>query len=154
MIDITRKDRYRLDFPALMAQCEENYGRLQRLLALLGEGEDALALVLSAGERERAVRLEVLERCPYTTMLRLVMAAPHGHLPDTALEVRMYHDARSAEVIGMSSHQRARARYPYPNAMMHQQDEKHQWNRFLADWLGHIQRQAHRADPVWQPAAG
>ena len=154
MIKAKRKDRYRLDFPALMAQCEENYSRLQRLLALLGDDSDELSLVLSAGDRERTVCLPVLERCPYTTMLRLVMAAPHGPVPDTALDVRMYHDVRSAEVIGMSSHYRARARYPYPNPVMHQQDEKHQWNRFLADWLGHIQRQAHHLGPVWQPATG
>jgi uncharacterized protein YqiB (DUF1249 family) len=30
---------------------------------------------------------------------------------------------------------RFKARYDYPNKKLHQRDEKHQINQFLADWL-------------------
>ena len=51
------------------------------------------------------------------------------------LTVRLYHDARSAEVV---EYQRARhfnAVYDYPNRDMRQPDEKAQVNRFLGEFL-------------------
>lgn len=145
--------RYRLDFQALMAQCEENFLRLAQLLAMLPEGEDRLVVALThSGTRRRELRVEVRERCPYTTMLDLAMAAPHHELPETRMSVRLYHDARSAEVTAMSGTQRAQARYEYPNPGMHQQDEKHQWNRFLADWLANVISHGRVSSLAWQGA--
>ncbi len=51
------------------------------------------------------------------------------------MRVRMYHDARMAEVVSCAGVRRVEPRYAYPNERMHQPDEKAQWNRFLADWL-------------------
>ena len=145
--------RYKLDFRALMAQCEENFQRLSQLLALLPEDQAQLVVRLqgSAG-RPRELRITVRERCRYTTMLDLAMAAPHHQLPDTEMQVRLYHDARTAEVTAMSGYRRAAARYQYPNDAMHQQDEKHQWNRFLGDWLANVKRHGHLTRLVWQGA--
>lgn len=145
--------RYRLDFRALMALCEENFTRLTELMRLVPEGHDSLQLSIQASAGlSRPLHLTVLERCPYTTMLILEMPAPHGSLPSTRLEVRLYHDARTAEVTQMSGDRGALARYEYPNARMHQQDEKHQWNRFLADWLANVKRYGQASTRVWQPA--
>lgn len=54
------------------------------------------------------------------------------------MTVRLYHDARLAEVTAADRFRRVPARHDYPNPAMHQPDEKQQWNRFLAEWLRHL----------------
>ena len=128
---------YRIDFPALMRLCEDNYLMLSGLLPALEE-QDELRLVLPAGDDERSVTFRVLERCPYTTELSLEIASLHRLLPPASLTVRLYHDARIAEVVRVHSSRRVPARQPYPNPGMHQRDEKHQWNLHLSEWLRHL----------------
>ncbi len=49
------------------------------------------------------------------------------------MTVRLYHDAMVAEVCSSQQIFRFKARYDYPNKKLHQRDEKHQINQFLAD---------------------
>ena len=49
--------------------------------------------------------------------------------------VRLYHDARMAEVISNQDVQQIKPRYDYPNEKMHLPDEKQQVNYFLKEWL-------------------
>ena len=56
------------------------------------------------------------------------------------LTIRMYHDARVAEVCSSQQIFRIKPRYDYPNIAMHQCDEKRQINVFLSDWLLHCLR--------------
>ncbi len=51
------------------------------------------------------------------------------------MEIRLYHDARMAEVISSQDIHQVKPRYDYPNKHMHQQDEKQQINQFLNEWL-------------------
>ena len=51
------------------------------------------------------------------------------------ISVRLYHDARLAEVVSAHGVSRLRPRYDYPNDKMHQPDEKYQSNAFLGQWL-------------------
>lgn len=51
------------------------------------------------------------------------------------MSIRLYHDARMAEVISSQDITRVQPRYDYPNKNMHQQDEKQQINQFLNEWL-------------------
>ena len=69
-------------------------------------------------------------------------------LPVPRLEVRAYHDARMAEVIGAENARRFRGIYPYPNTAMHQPDEKTQLNLFLGEWLSHCIACGHELMPV------
>ncbi|WP_121345194.1 DUF1249 domain-containing protein, partial [Pseudomonas aeruginosa] len=71
-------------------------------------------------------------------------------LPAPRLEVRVYHDARMAEVIGAEQARRLMAIYPYPNQAMHQPDEKNQLNLFLGEWLAHCLACGHEMVPVAQ----
>ena len=60
------------------------------------------------------------------------------HLADffkPAMVVRLYHDARMAEVISSQDIKQIKPRYDYPNAAMHHPDEKQQINLFLKEWL-------------------
>ena len=43
---------------------------------------------------------------------------------------------------------RFKARYDYPNKKLHQRDEKHQINQFLADWLRYCLAHGAMAIPV------
>lgn len=49
--------------------------------------------------------------------------------------IRLYHDARVAEVLSTQDIRQVKPRYDYPNNQMHQQDEKQQINQFLNEWL-------------------
>ena len=128
------KKRYRIDLPAHMAECDANYARLMKLFPALRE-EDVSAFGLVLGERPCQVRLEVVERGPYTTAIELLQLpeGPFNSLP--RMLVRLYHDARSAEVVECHRARHFRPRYDYPNKHMHLPDEKAQVNRFLTEFL-------------------
>lgn len=134
------KRRYRLDFRELMRLCEQNYARLIPLMTAMGDEDDAVFLLPGKPGRNLELSVRVLERCRYTTVLRLEQDTVHELLPPARVTVRLYHDARLAEVSEALPFRRVAARYAYPNAQMHQQDEKSQWNRFLAEWLIHLHK--------------
>jgi uncharacterized protein len=127
----TRKKSFKVDLMELHAICEANY---LRLLRLFPDYENSNLRELEIGAAK--VRLEVVERCRYTTIFRLHQAQGSSRwLRKLNIEVRAYHDARMLEVGMFQSHRRIEPRYQYPNEDMFQQDEKYQQNRFLADWL-------------------
>lgn len=127
--------RYRIDLPAHMAECDANYLRLMKLFPALRE-EDVSVFGIVIGEHAYRVEMTVVERSPYTTLIAL------HHLPRVPwsgrrprMLVRLYHDARSAEVVECHGARHFRAVYDYPNQHMHQPDEKAQVNRFLTEFL-------------------
>jgi uncharacterized protein YqiB (DUF1249 family) len=80
--------------------------------------------------------IEIDACAKYTTDISLKQASSVSEfLPHLNLSVRLYHDAKVAEVIQHDFHQRIKPSYGYPNPDMHQKDEKYQLNAFLGDWL-------------------
>ena len=141
--------RYSLDLEGLHLACERNYARLMQLFPDY-ETANFREFRLDAGHR---VRLEVAQRCRYTTTLRI---RQHGGAlpvwaPPPRFEVQAYHDVRMAEVTGFQNLRRARPRYEYPNPAMHARDEKFQQNIFLAEWLAYCLR--HLARPAAVPGS-
>ncbi|WP_240946274.1 DUF1249 domain-containing protein [Pseudomaricurvus alkylphenolicus] len=129
--------RYKVNLVEQMACCEANYARLLKLMPKLDERDNWQYQVQSGGSAWD-IRLKVTERARYTTMLEVSQSdalEKWGSSPK--LEVRLYHDARMAEVIAWREHQRVKPRYDYPNRNMYQKDEKAQFNQFLSDWLIH-----------------
>lgn len=146
----TRNRQFSMDLVELHAVCEANYARLLRLFP---DYETANSREFNVGPSR--VMLEVMERCRYTTFFCLRQQHAEAEwLGSLKVEVRAYHDARMLEVGSFQSHRRIQPRYQYPNTDMHQQDEKAQQNRFLADWLGHCLANGHSATPVCARAAG
>ena len=145
---MSRRERYRLDFRALMTQCEENYARLLPLMKALGE-RDSMAVDVGHDLHPHTLQMRVLERSPYTTTVRLEDQELLETLPASRLTVRMYHDARLAEVTEARPFRRVNARYAYPNRNMHQRDEKVQWNRLLAEWVPHLQYHGRDSRQAW-----
>lgn len=143
------RERYRVDLVELQTACEANYARLMRLLPHMRERTESRRVALSQGEHLLGVlALDVLESCPYTTTLRVRQEHSLPWLPVPQLEVRVYHDARMAEVVSAENTRRLHIRYPYPNAAMHQPDEKNQLNLFLGEWLSHCLACGHEPQPV------
>ncbi|GAB3105243.1 DUF1249 domain-containing protein [Aestuariicella hydrocarbonica] len=129
--------RYIVDLSGQQACCEANYARLLKLMPTFDQ-RDQWHYDVQAGEQFWSIRLAVTERARYTTMLEVTQQnglQEWGSSP--RLQVRLYHDARMAEVVAWQEHRRVRPRYEYPNRNMYQRDEKAQFNRFLEDWLSH-----------------
>jgi uncharacterized protein YqiB (DUF1249 family) len=130
-----RSKRYKMDLPAHMAECDANYLRLKKLFPDVGEADSASIGVDFNGARLE-VRLEVLERGPYTTLVKLSQQPDVPFSRKASLTIRLYHDARSAEVVEYQGRKHfLRAVYEYPNTDMRQPDEKAQINRFLGEYL-------------------
>lgn len=76
----------------------------------------------------------------YTSLITMTQDATIGgqHLSkflSPKMVIRLYHDARMAEVISNQDVQQVKPRYDYPNKSMHLPDEKQQMNIFLKEWL-------------------
>lgn len=130
-----KSKRYSMDLPAHMAECDANFLRLNKLFPALEDADRATIVVELKGSRFE-VRLEVIERSPYTTLIRLTQ---HPEIPwshKASLTIRLYHDARSAEVVEFQGKRHfLKAVYDYPNVDMRHPDEKAQINRFLGEYL-------------------
>ncbi|BBP74399.1 DUF1249 domain-containing protein [Pseudomonas gingeri NCPPB 3146 = LMG 5327] len=144
------RERYRVDLIGLQAACEANYARLMRLLPEMRDQQQrARRIAVTQGEQMLGVlALEVLQDNPYTTTLLVRQEHSLPWLPVPELQVQVYHDARMAEVISAEHARRFRSIYPYPNAAMHQPDEKAQLNVFLGEWLSHCLACGHEFEAV------
>jgi len=84
------------------------------------------------------VELEVLEETRYTVLVKICQkfnATGSGLLANAVFTVRVYSDARLAEVISYQGQHRIGYKYPYPNDGKFAPDEKRQCNLVLYDWL-------------------
>jgi len=138
--------RYVPDFPEMMRLCETNFAQLRRLLPK--EDRAGESVTLQVNDASYTVTIE--ESTRYTTLVEIKQTAPavsYWSLP--AMSVRLYHDAMVAEVCSTQQIYRFKARYDYPNKKLHQRDEKHQINQFLADWLRYCLAHGAMAVPVW-----
>ena len=129
--------RYSVDLPTHMAECDANYHRLLRLFPDLRDSQDRrIALLMTAFSSQ--VVFEVLEKGPYTTLLQIDVKSDEKWMKLAAapsMSVRVYHDAKSAEVVSYQTQNRFHGAYEYPNTRMRQRDEKVQINRFLGEFL-------------------
>ncbi|MBI3771330.1 MAG: DUF1249 domain-containing protein [Gammaproteobacteria bacterium] len=112
-----------------MSIYERNF---RRLVTLLPELRVAVSSVPASNVG--VLRVEVVERHKYTTLVSLAQPLPL-FLPPLTMTVCIYHDAKVAEVIDYQESGRLRARYDYPNPDMFQVREKRRVNEFLGEWL-------------------
>ena len=140
--------RYRIDLSGHIAECDANYVSLMKLLPDLHVADErAIGLDLLTGGA--MVRLRVVERCPYTTTVRLQQSAPVAALFSApAMTVRLYHDARTAEVTEYQSERGFQPIYDYPNLAMRLPDEKAQINKLLAELLSFYLQTGTSTQPV------
>lgn len=129
--------KYKPQLATLMNLCDVNYMLLIKLLAdkeNVGEERnffisDFLSYVVTVNEVTR-----------YTTLITMSqntieVGKELAHLFQPKMVIRLYHDARMAEVITSQNIRQVKPRYDYPNSKMHLPDEKQQINMFLKEWL-------------------
>lgn len=144
-------------FAALMDLYERNYINIRCLLPVM---PPARAECVSRTPGSLDLHLRMTERCRYTSELILTYRFGQDDgstIAEPNLSIRVYHDARQAEV--MAAHPR---RHPALaiDAPAHQRPEgillSTRWriNRFLHKWLSYCLRQGHRfatgPDPLVQ----
>lgn len=133
-------------FANLMELYENNYIFMRRLLPDLDRLPDqAISRVAGAVD----LQLDIIERCPYTTMLTLThLFEDQDGFTSPDLEVRVYHDARTAEALPSSSLQGFKLwrRQPQPDP----RSLAWRWevNRFLFRWLRYCLAEGHGFVPV------
>jgi len=141
------KRDYIPDLSAFMSLCDANYAKMMQLLPYF-ETEDVRVFGLSRKQHDLGkIRIEIIERCRYTTTLKLFQEDT-SLKSSTCMEVRLYHDARMAEVMSYQGVGKLRASYSYPNDRMFQKDEKALCNEFLADWLSYCLKFGHSVDDI------
>ena len=95
--------KYSPDLATHMAECDMNY---HKLLKLFGEmrSRKAKSIAVSFADQVVKVRIVVLDRGPYTTTVSIDQVKRKGEwnvIPSST--VRIYHDAKSAEVVSIEN---------------------------------------------------
>ena len=154
------KRQYRVSLIEDIAERDANYIRLLRLLPQLRAWRDlsrrpppafneeiAAAelqshsftfLLPGPDETDLTMRIRVTEAFRYTTGLEIVQQPGNpDRLLNPSMQIRVYHDVNSAEVLSYQGQRGFKARYKQPDKRMYQVNEKAQINRFLGEWLTH-----------------
>ena len=131
MPNIAVKKPYHVDLAELMRVYETNYAKLNALLPVGHEVGD----VRCYQAVNMVYQLTVNEVTKYTTLLDICQSDEMPVFPLPKMSVRLYHDARVAEVCASGDFSRVKAKYDYPNTKLLQKDEKFQLNKFLGEWL-------------------
>lgn len=125
------------------AECELNFQRLSRLLPGFAVGQAVHLGLRLPGDGTDELHLLVLERAPYTATLCFRQLRPVWGGRPLEILIRVYLDARMAEVTGCSRAVRLLVRYPYPNQRGFARDEKWQLDRLLGEWLSRCLAEGH-----------
>ncbi|GEN27663.1 hypothetical protein HVA01_13090 [Halovibrio variabilis] len=129
---------YVTDLKSLQGECSANYLRLVRLVGDMEAGQRRQIALRGDKQHFGDLQLYIHEQAPYTTMVDVSQTGPLDKvLEGPRMRVHLYHDVRMAEVTDFQRERHFNGRYRYPNARMHQPDEKLQLNRFLGEWLAH-----------------
>lgn len=129
--------KYQPRLSTLMNLCDVNYMLLLKLLANNEEVGQTRHFFISDFLSYNIIINEVTR---YTTLITinqnaLILGENLSHLFSPKMTIRLYHDARMAEVISSQDIRHVKPRYDYPNTKMHLPDEKEQINTFLKEWL-------------------
>lgn len=119
---------------------ERNYALLTGIFASLIEQNASESATFSISGRGKT-RVQIVERCRYTLALVLTEAYSARAVPEISMQVRLYHDAKVAEVIsyqGFTDLLPKNRDLGKGNPQNHQ--EKRQANHLLHDWLVSLQK--------------
>lgn len=130
-------------FVGLMTLYESNYIRLRWLVPHLDEIEGALVSRVP-GDCPLSLKLE--ERSRYTTTLSLtyLFEYPAGVIADPDLQVRIYHDARLAEVSCCARWHRHEVLATLRSELARQLGDRWLRNVMLNKWLDYCVERGHR----------
>lgn len=130
--------RYQPDINKFLSLCGRNYFHILRWLPSDASQGDAWVVEEDIG----CLNVRLLENTSYTQLIeisRCVGKSDYIHSP--CVSVRVYHDAKLAEVLTSRQISQLSPVYDYPNIRMYHRDEKYQVNAFLEELLkigGHM----------------
>ncbi len=132
-------NRYRPNLSTLMQLCETNYALMMRLFLHASTHTekvgDQYAFFISDALSYRIIIKEVTRYTTLVNIKQLSNAASYAEILAPTMMIRLYHDARMAEVNASQHIRYIKPRYDYPNERMRHPDEKQQTNEFLKEWL-------------------
>jgi uncharacterized protein YqiB (DUF1249 family) len=113
--------------------CDVNYARLLRLLPDCDTEDLQYQFKVNAS---LSYTIKIVECSRYTSTLEMSQKSQmrYEFLRPVVL-VRLYHDAKMAEVISAQNIGSLKPSYQYPNTKMYQKNEKEMVNLFLAEWV-------------------
>lgn len=131
-----KRQRYVPDLRGFMRLCEDNYRLIINLFPQWQQVLNASANWTDADALPVCLHCQVIERTPYTLLLQFDQyPVIEPWIKALSMQVRLYHDARMAEVV-LFQHQRLRLpQQPGVDLAVHAVDEKNQSNHFLHEWL-------------------
>ena len=119
--------------------CEVNYGRLLRLLPDCDTEDLEYQFRVNAS---LLYTIKIIDCSRYTSTLEMSQKNQIGQIGQIEYEflrpvvqVRLYHDAKMAEVLSAQNIGSLKPSYQYPNTKMYQKNEKEMVNLFLAEWV-------------------
>jgi uncharacterized protein YqiB (DUF1249 family) len=145
------KIRYCPNLASDGAVCDVNYIRLCQLMPEMANNDKIGFGVASRHHDSARISMEVIERCRYTTIVSICFSDMNPLTTDQweglrAMQIRIYHDLKTAEVVSCDHVRQFKSRYEYPNTSMQHPDEKSQMNRFLGELLSHCLANGHALD--------
>ena len=135
-------------FVSLMSLYESNYIRLGWLIPNLRDLEGAS---ISNVDNDLPLHVRVDERSPYTTTLTLTYLfedADGARVADPDLQIRVYHDARLAEVHGWADAHAHSALRSWRTRAERELDQRWARNVMLNKWLEYCAERGHRFSPA------
>jgi len=123
--------------------CESNYQKLFRLIPDLCSFDKT---AIGHTQNKPALYLDVLERNPYTLTIELSHCFDRQlqELIEPGVRIRVYLDAKLAEVIHDRDRPAVARVYKNPGAVLQIQDYKWRLNYFLQKWLDHCLKTEYR----------
>jgi uncharacterized protein YqiB (DUF1249 family) len=122
--------------------CDVNYARLLRLLPDCDT--ENLQYQFEVND-SLSYTIKIIECSRYTSTLEMSQKNQIGKIGKIGkieyeflrpeVQVRLYHDAKMAEVISAQNIGSLQPSYQYPNTKMYQKNEKEMVNLFLAEWV-------------------
>lgn len=113
--------------------CEINYGRLLKLLPDCDTEDLQYQFKVNTS---LLYTIKIIQCSRYTSTLEMSQKSQMGYeFLRPVVQVRLYHDAKMAEVLSAQNIGSLKPSYQYPNTKMYQKNEKEMVNLFLAEWL-------------------
>lgn len=117
---------------------EANFERLVWLVPALASAPDSIrGILLSHGADGMSLQLTMLEHSKYTTTIALThhLRMDDAMVTDPFMKIRIYHDARVAEVLSYQCQSPLQIFHPDATLNLPNLREKCRINRFLSEWL-------------------
>jgi uncharacterized protein YqiB (DUF1249 family) len=113
--------------------CEVNYARLLKLLPDCDTEDLEYQFQVNAS---LLYTIKIIDCSRYTSTLEMSQKSQMGYeFLRPVVQVRLYHDAKMAEVLSAQNIGSLKPSYQYPNTKMYQKNEKEMVNLFLAEWV-------------------